>query len=322
MRVILTGGAGFIGSCLLWKLNKKGVKDIIVVDHMEKSQKFKNLVGKDFEGYLEKDKFLNYLESNKLKGRVDLILHMGACTSTTEQNRNYLMKNNYFYSRRLCKWALKNKVHFLYASSAATYGDGGLGYSDEDRVSLKLKPMNLYGLSKQMFDLWLIRNKLTLKVTGFKFFNVFGPNEYHKGDMKSVIAKAYSQVDKEGKMRLFKSYKKEYADGEQMRDFVYIKDAIEVVDYFIERPDKKGIFNLGTGKARTWNDLACALFTACNKKPRIEYIPMPLAIRDKYQYFTQADLAKLRKAGCRHKFQSLEQAVKDYTGYLKNNSYL
>ena len=173
MRVILTGGAGFIGSCLLWKLNRKGIKDIIVVDHMEKSEKWKNLVGKDFEGYLEKDKFLNYLESNKLKGRVDLILHMGACTSTVEQNREYLMKNNYLYSQRICKWALKNKVHFLYASSAATYGDGGFGYSDEDKVSLKLKPLNLYGLSKQMFDLWLIKNKLTSKVAGFKFFNVF-----------------------------------------------------------------------------------------------------------------------------------------------------
>ncbi|MFH1398366.1 MAG: ADP-glyceromanno-heptose 6-epimerase [Candidatus Omnitrophota bacterium] len=322
MRVILTGGAGFIGSCLLWKLNKNGIKDIIVVDHMEKSEKWKNLVGKDFAGYLEKDKFLGYLESNKLKGRVDLILHMGACTSTTEQNRDYLMRNNYLYSQRMCKWALKNKVFFLYASSAAAYGDGELGYSDEDKVSLKLKPLNLYGLSKQMFDLWLIKNKLTSKVTGFKFFNVFGPNEYHKGDMESVITKAYSQVNKEGKIRLFKSYKKEYADGEQMRDFVYVKDAIEVVNYFIEHPDKKGIFNLGTGRARTWNELARALFFACDKLPRIEYIPMPLAIRDKYQYFTKADLTKLRKAGCRHKFYSLEKAIKDYAGYLKNNSYL
>ncbi|MFH0858103.1 MAG: ADP-glyceromanno-heptose 6-epimerase [Candidatus Omnitrophota bacterium] len=322
MRVILTGGAGFIGSCLLWKLNQKGVRDIIVVDHMEKSEKWKNLVGRDFEGCLEKDKFLKYLESNKLKGRVDLILHIGACTSTTEQDKNYLIKNNYLYSQRMCKWALKNKVHFLYASSAATYGDGLLGYSDEDKISLKLKPLNLYGVSKHMFDQWLIKNKLTSKVTGFKFFNVFGPNEYHKGDMKSVIARAYSQVNKEGRIRLFKSYKKEYADGEQMRDFVYVKDAVEVVNYFIEHPGKKGIFNLGTGKARTWNDLACALFAACEKKPRIEYIPMPLAIRDKYQYFTQADLAKLRKAGCRHKFYTLEKGVKDYAGYLKNNSYL
>ncbi len=322
MRILLTGGAGFIGSCLLWKLNSEGIKDVIVVDSLGTSDKWQNLVGKEFEDYLEKEDFLDYLESDKLKGALDLIVHFGACTSTTEEDASYLIENNYLYSKRLAKWALAHKVPFIYASSAATYGDGKLGYSDEDEFSLKLRPLNMYGYSKQLFDLWLIRNKLSNKVTGFKFFNVFGPNEYHKADMKSVIAKNFDKVASGEKMRLFKSYKKDYADGGQKRDFVYIKDAVEVVYYFIKNLNKKGIFNLGTGVARTWNDLASALFSAVNRKPEIEYIEMPETIREKYQYYTQADLTKLREAGCAHKFLSLEEAIKDYAAYLKNHAYL
>ncbi|MCK9594566.1 MAG: ADP-glyceromanno-heptose 6-epimerase [Candidatus Omnitrophica bacterium] len=322
MRVVVTGGAGFIGSCLIHKLNEQGIKDIIVVDHLDESLKWKNLVGKAIEDYIAKEKFLDALESAKLKASFDFIIHMGACSSTTETDGEYLMENNYLYSKRLAKWALAKKVPFLYASSAATYGDGSLGYSDEDSVSENLKPLNLYGYSKQLFDLWLIRNGLTAKVTGFKFFNVFGPNEYHKENMRSVIAKVFDGVSRGEKMRLFRSYVKQYPDGEQKRDFIYVKDAVDIVYYFMEHPDKKGIFNAGTGSARSWNDLARGLFAALGRTPQIEYIDMPEQIRDKYQYFTQADLGKLRKAGYAKEFRTLEEAIADYSGYLKNNSYL
>ncbi|MBU1998576.1 MAG: ADP-glyceromanno-heptose 6-epimerase [Candidatus Omnitrophota bacterium] len=322
MKIILTGGAGFIGSCLLSKLNAKGIDDIIIVDKLGSSDKWKNLEGKKFEDYIDKDRFLDYLESNRIIGPVDTVIHMGACTSTVETNASYMLENNYSYSKRLCSWALKNKAHFLYASSAATYGDGKLGYSDMDAVTLTLHPLNIYGYSKHLFDLWLIKNKLIEKVTGFKFFNVFGPNEYHKEEMRSVIAKSFTHVVKSGVMKLFMSYRMEYADGEQKRDFIYVKDAVEMVYYFIENLNQKGIFNIGTGQARTWKDVAGALFATLDKKPQVEYVPMPETIRDKYQYFTQAETDKLKAAGCRHKCMSLEDAVKDYAGYLENQSYL
>lgn len=322
MRVLLTGGAGFIGSCLVWKLNQQGLNNIIVVDRLGSSEKWKNLVGKEFQDYLDKDKLWEVLETNKLKGALDFVVHLGACTSTSEQDASYLMENNYLYSRRLAQWALKNKVYFLYASSAATYGEGELGYSDSDKTTLKLRPLNMYGYSKHLFDLWVLKNKLTTKVTGFKFFNVFGPNEYHKAEMQSVIAKNFAKIVAGEPFRLFESYKKEYADGEQKRDFIYVKDALEVLFYFIAHPQKTGIFNLGTGKAESWNNLALALFSALGMSPKIEYIEMPPQLRQKYQYFTQADICKLRKAGCKHKFLTLQEAIKDYVIYLKNHAYL
>ena len=320
MKVVVTGGAGFIGSCLVWKLNSQGINDIIVVDELGPAKKH-NLQGRKFKDYIDKDKFLGYVQGNKLKN-IDLILHMGACTSTTELDASYLIENNYLYTKVLAQWSLEHRTRFLYASSAATYGEGELGYSDQDKVTLKLKPLNMYGYSKHAFDLWLLKNKLANKVTGFKFFNVFGPNEYHKADMKSVIAKAFDKIVAGDPMRLFKSYKKEYGDGEQKRDFIYVKDAVDIVYYFVENPDKHGIFNVGTGKARSWNDVACALFAALAMKPRIEYVEMPPDIRPRYQYFTEASLKKLRKTGCKHKFFTLEAAIKDYAGYLKGHSYL
>jgi ADP-L-glycero-D-manno-heptose 6-epimerase len=322
MKIVVTGGAGFIGSCFVWKLNSLGLSDIIVVDQLDSSRKWRNLVGKGVLDYIDKDKFLIDLEKNKFKGKIDAVVHMGACSSTLETNVTYLMENNYMYSKRLVQWCLGKKVQFLYASSAATYGNGEFGYKDDDKATLKLKPLNMYGFSKQLFDLWLIKNRLSDKVTGFKFFNVFGPNEYHKEEMRSVIAKNFDSVVKEKKIRLFKSYRRGYADGQQKRDFIYVKDAIEVVYYFLEHKNKKGIFNVGSGKARSWNDLAKAMFRALGLKPNIEYVEMPLEIRDKYQYFTQANLKKLRDSGCKHKFMSLESAVKDYVGYLKDGSYL
>ncbi|MBL7130813.1 MAG: ADP-glyceromanno-heptose 6-epimerase [Candidatus Omnitrophica bacterium] len=322
MKVILTGGAGFIGSCLLWKLNQKGISDILVVDHLGDSLKWRNLVGKDFRDYIEKDDFLKLVSEEKIDKDVDMIIHLGACTSTTCFDATYMMKNNYEYSRKLAKFAIKRKIPFLYASSAATYGAGEMGYSDEDAETLKLKPLNIYGYSKQLFDLWVLKNGLINKVTGFKFFNVFGPNEYHKGEMMSVIAKSFDKLLKEKKMKLFKSCREDYADGEQRRDFIYVKDAVDIVYHFIEHPKKTGIFNVGTGHAYTWNELAQAIFKALDMPARIEYFDMPEAIRDKYQYFTQADLNKLQGAGVNHNFSEFSEAVKDYAGYLKTHTHL
>ncbi|MFH1542585.1 MAG: ADP-glyceromanno-heptose 6-epimerase, partial [bacterium] len=253
--------------------------------------------------------------------KIKAIWHIGACSSTMVMDKEFLRQNNTEYSKTLVEFALKENIPFYYASSAATYGDGSLGYSDEDSSSLKLRPLNPYGQSKQDFDLWLISNKLTDKVVGFKYFNVFGPNEYHKEDMRSLVVKAYEQITCDGKLRLFKSYKSEYKDGEQVRDFVYIKDVIDVMWEFAKNPQIKGIYNVGAGQARSWNDLAAAIFTALDLKPKIEYIDMPEIIRDKYQYHTEADLTKLRRAGITHQFRSLEAAVADYVGnYLQRNS--
>ncbi|HQO37476.1 MAG TPA: ADP-glyceromanno-heptose 6-epimerase [Candidatus Omnitrophota bacterium] len=321
MKVIVTGGAGFIGSCLISKLNAEGIDDILVVDELGSAEKWKNLAGKAFDDYIEKDEFLELLEGGRIGTAFDRVIHMGAATSTTETDASYLIRNNYRYTRRLCEWALAKKIPFFYASSAATYGDGSFGYSDSDEVSLTLRPLNMYGYSKQLFDLWLIRSKLSARVTGFKFFNVFGPNEYHKGDMMSLVCKVFDGVKRGEPMRLFKSYNPAYADGQQKRDFIYVKDAVAMVYYFITHPAKKGIFNIGSGSARSWNDLARVLFSALDMKPDIRYIEMPAGIRDKYQYFTEADLSKLRKAGCRHAITPLDEAVKDYSGYLAAHEY-
>ncbi|MGB9613361.1 MAG: ADP-glyceromanno-heptose 6-epimerase, partial [Candidatus Margulisiibacteriota bacterium] len=222
------------------------------------------------------------------------------------------------YSKILADWALTNNIQFYYASSAATYGDGSLGYRDEDNLIPKLSPLNPYGKSKQLFDLWLYQNKLTNKVVGFKYFNVFGPNEYHKGEMRSLVVKGYQQIKETGKIRLFKSYRPDYQDGEQKRDFIYVKDVVEVMYWFYQNPQIKGIYNLGTGLARSWVDLAKAIFSALNLEPNIEYIEMPEFLRDKYQYFTQADLNKLKQTGLNYHFTSLENAVADYVkNYLE-----
>ncbi len=320
---IVTGGAGFIGSAFVWKLNELGIDDILIVDNLGTTQKWKNLVNLRYYDYLHKDDFLEELYASRFS-RIESIIHMGACSSTTELDADYLMDNNFHYTKELAKYCLANNIRFIYASSAATYGDGSLGFSDDHSIIPKLKPLNMYGYSKQLFDLWALKKEILDKIVGIKFFNVYGPNEYHKGDMKSVVCKAYYQIKETGKLKLFKSYKPEYKDGEQKRDFVYIKDCVDVMAWFLERRDVNGIFNLGTGKARTWNDLAKATFSAMGLETNIEYIDMPEAIRDKYQYFTQADMKKLQDAGYKRKFTSLEDAVKDYVqNYLsKENQYL
>ncbi|MCB4792692.1 MAG: ADP-glyceromanno-heptose 6-epimerase [Elusimicrobia bacterium] len=321
MKIILTGGAGFIGSCLLWKLNKEAHEDILLVDELDKSPKWKNLVGKKYTDYIDKDELLKLIEKNKLK-EYKLIIHMGACSSTTGDDAAYYLKNNYEYTRKLAEFSIKNKTRFIYASSGATYGDGSLGFSDDDKITPTLQPMNIYGYSKQLFDLWVLKNGLQKKFVGFKFFNVYGPNEYHKKEMMSLICKRFDDVLRDKKIGLFKSYRKDYEDGGQKRDFIYVKDVCDAVYYFVENKNKAGIFNVGTGKAHTWNELADALFSALNIHLKIDYIEMPEVLKDKYQYITEAEISKLRKTGYKKEFTPLKEAIKDYTTYLKDKSHL
>jgi len=322
-KIIVTGGAGFIGSCLVAGLNARGYNDIIVVDHWdEEGLKRRNLTGKKYIAYYDKAEFLKLVLSGNAPEDVDGIFHMGACSSTTGLDRDYYMKNNFEYSCVMAKWADGLGARFIYASSAATYGDGENGYSDAPDSIARCRPLNFYGESKQLFDEWIIKNGLYGRVAGLKFFNVFGPNEYHKGDMRSVIAKAYDRVVSEGKMILFKSCRSDYSDGEQKRDFIYVKDVVAVMLFLMQNSSVNGIYNVGSGHARTWNDLASALFSAVGKPRVIEYIPMPEILRSKYQYFTQADMSRLCQAGWNGPGMSLEDAVKDYVLYLKDQSIM
>lgn len=315
--IVVTGGAGFIGSCIVAALNQRGRKDLIIVDNLNSEIKKKNLDGKQYVSYFDKKDFIDLVRRDQLKEKVECVIHMGACSSTTLQDEKYFNENNFQYTVSLAEWALRHKARFIYASSAATYGDGENGYKDDESFIDRCRPLNLYGESKQKFDELALKNGWLDKMVGLKFFNVFGPNEYHKGDMRSVVAKAYQRVAAEGKMSLFKSYRKDYADGGQKRDFVYVKDAVDVVLYFMDHPEVNGIFNVGTGKSRTWNDLARALFAAVGRPANIDYVEMPDILKDKYQYFTEADMTKLRRSGYKNEFRSLENSVADYAGYLK-----
>ncbi len=319
-KIIVTGGAGFIGRNIVAGLNERGEDQIVVVDELGTSEKWKNLVGLRYEDYLDKDEFRALIRQDRLDG-VRAILHMGACSATTERDAAYLADNNYRTTRELCEWCLTHAARFVYASSAATYGDGSLGYSDEDQVTPTLRPLNMYGYSKHMFDLWALQKGLLGMMAGLKYFNVYGPYEDHKGDMRSVVHKAYEQIRDTGEVRLFKSYKPEYQDGEQVRDFVYVKDAVALTLHFLEHPEVSGLFNCGTGQARSWNDLAHAVFAAMGREPNIHYIDMPAELQGKYQYFTQADMAKAKRTGYDTPFTSLEDGVKDYVQeYLSKQS--
>lgn len=310
---IVTGGAGFIGSAVVWELNRRDINDIIIVDDLGESSKWRNLTGLRFQDYLHKSVFLEKLNDGMFDNHgVKSLIHMGACSATTELDADYLMDNNYKYSRTLAQWSFENSARFIYASSAATYGDGKHGFDDDDNKLPRYRPLNMYGYSKHLFDLWAQRNDLLKQIVGLKFFNVYGPNEYHKGDMSSVIYKAFHQIRATGKLRLFKSAHPNYKDGEQMRDFVYVKDVANTIGYFLDNPNENGIFNLGSGKARTWNSLANAVFRALDLDINIEYIEMPQVLRDKYQYYTQADCGKLLAAGYKTPFTSLEDGVTDY----------
>ena len=311
--IVLTGAAGFIGSMLAWKLNILGHEDLLLVDQKaKKSPRWRNIEKRRFDFYLESDDFLKRLQKNEFRGKISAIFHLGACSDTTEMDEGFLRKNNSEYSERLATWCLANDVYFCYASSAATYGDGSLGFSDDDDLTLKLRPLNPYGRSKLDFDQWVLKNSAQKKVLGLRYFNVYGPNEYHKGHMRSLAHKGFEQIQKEGKLRLFKSYKKEYPDGGQKRDFIYVKDVVEAMIWLYQNPKIKGIFNLGTGQSQTWNDLAAALFSALGKTPNIEYIDMPDTLKPQYQYFTEADITKLKQTTCPTKFSPLNAAIKDY----------
>jgi ADP-L-glycero-D-manno-heptose 6-epimerase len=311
-RVIVTGGTGFIGSVLVWELNRRDCFDVAIADFPAQTDKCANLTGLRYTEIVEPEELPARLASGSM-GKLDYVFHLGACSSTTETNEKYLRDNNYEYSRTLAEWALKAGVRFVYASSAATYGDGSAGMDDSDPRQLeRLQPLNLYGQSKQWMDLHAWRQGWLDRIVGLKYFNVFGPNEHHKGDMRSVVCKSYTEVLKTGVIRLFKSYLPQYRDGEQRRDFLYVKDAVAMTLQLAANPAANGIFNIGSGKARTWNELARAVFAALGREPRIEYIDMPEAIRDKYQYFTQADIHKLLATGYDQPITSLEDAVRDY----------
>lgn len=308
--ILLTGGAGFIGSCLLHLLNSKGIFDIIVVDHLANTDKWKNLVGKKFKNFFSKDEFILSLEYNKLnKLHFEAIFHLGACTNTFEKNLDYLIENNFRYSTKLAQFAAEKNIKFVYASSAATYGAGEKGY--DDNLIHELTPLNPYGFSKYLFDCWVVSNGLQNEFTGLRFFNVYGPNEYHKGEMASMVFKAFIQVRSSGKVKLFRSNSPDFPDGEQKRDFIYVKDVVDLI-WKIFESGQTGIFNIGTGKAQSWNTLARAVFKAMNLQPKIEYFDMPKEIESQYQNFTQANVEKLLSKIGDYKFTTLEEGVYDY----------
>ncbi|MCX6147883.1 MAG: ADP-glyceromanno-heptose 6-epimerase [Candidatus Kapabacteria bacterium] len=318
--IVVTGGAGFIGSCFIKHLNNKGIKDILVVDSFGKSSKWKNLVGKKYIDFMNKDDFRNLLtDDGSFPFEVEAIIHLGACSSTTEDDVDYLFDNNYQYSKDLALFALNNKIKFIYASSAATYGFGESGYSDDEFENLK--PLNAYGFSKYMFDEWVINSGLDKTFVGLKFFNVFGPNEYHKDNMASMVYKSFQQIKSTGKVNLFKSNSLEYKDGEQKRDFVYVKDCCEIIYQFIQKPKKNGIYNVGNGNSSTWRVLIDNVFKAMNLESKIEFVEMPDQIKFQYQNFTEANITKLTKAIGKHKFMTLEESVNDYVKNYLNSSY-
>lgn len=321
--ILVTGGAGFIGSALIAELNARGYDDIFIVDILGKDERWKNLRNLRFSDYMESEDFTEMVSESEVDLDVDAIVHLGACSDTTERDCTYLVRNNYEFSKLLAGWALEIGARFVYASSAATYGDGAQGFEDDEDQIQDLVPLNMYGYSKHMFDLWCKRQGLLDKFVGVKYFNVFGPNEYHKGDMRSFVLKAYEQINATGRVKLFKSHRSDYTDGGQLRDFIYVRDAVAMTLFFLERPDTAGLYNVGTGKARSWNDLAGAVFGAMDKPVNIEYIDMPEILRDKYQYFTQADISKLREAGYAEPTMSMEESVDDYVrNYLRKEAYL
>lgn len=322
--IVVTGGAGFIGSALLWQLNTQGRDDILVVDNLANSGKWQNIVKRKYVDYLHRERFMDLVRGNALPFEVSAIVHLGACSSTTERNADFLMENNFHYSRDLCRYALEHEARFINASSAATYGDGSLGFADDMEILPGLRPLNMYGYSKQLMDLWLLREKLADKVASLKFFNVYGPNEYHKGPMQSVIAKAFAQIGKTGRLELFASNDPAIEDGCQKRDFVYVKDCVRLIGWLLDNPQKNGVLNVGTGKARTFKSLGETVFAAMDRPCAIDYVPMPPELAGKYQNYTCADMGRLAALGYPHSFTDLEAGVGDYVrNYLMtNDAYL
>lgn len=320
-RIVVTGAAGFIGSCLVGYLNHQGFDNLILVDDFSRKDKEPNLAGKRYDRKIEREEFFSWLQH--VHHEVDFVFHLGARTDTTEFNYSVHQHLNVEYSQRIWNFCTIQNVPLVYASSAATYGAGELGYSDDHSIVGELEPLNPYGVSKNEVDKWVLHQQDHPPFwAGIKFFNVYGPNEYHKGRMASVIFHSFRQVKEKGVVKLFKSHKEGYADGQQVRDFIYVKDIVKVLFWMMQHQPASGIYNLGTGKARTFEDLVKATFAGLDLPPKIEYIDMPDDIRDKYQYFTEAEMKKLRNAGYSENFYSLEEGVNDYVRhYLSPDKY-
>jgi ADP-L-glycero-D-manno-heptose 6-epimerase len=310
--IAVTGAAGFIGSNIVWHLNRTGRRDLIVVDVLPSDAGNANLAPLAYERYLAKDAFRTWLGDPANAARVETVYHMGACSSTTETDAAYLAENNFGYTRDLCRLCLAAGVRFVNASSAATYGDGSHGYDDNEALIQDLEPLNLYARSKQDFDLWARSEGVLERIVCLKYFNVYGPNEWHKGDMRSMVCKGYEQIRDHGEVKLFLSDRPDYPDGGQQRDFVYVKDAVALTVWFGAQTGVNGIFNVGTGEANDWNRLISAIFRALGREPVIKYVPMPDHLKGKYQYHTEAAMAKVRAAGYGRPFTGLEAAVADY----------
>ena len=312
MKYLVTGGAGLIGGAVVSALNQAGETDILIVDHLGTSEKWKNLRDLQFTDYLEKDLFRRLLYEGKFNDAgFKAIIHMGACSSTTERDASYLADNNFNVTKELAAFSVSHQVRFLYASSAATYGAGEHGYVDDEERMDELRPLNMYGYSKLMFDLWAKRTGILRSITGMKFTNVFGPNEKHKGGMRSMVLRAFEQITERGWVELFRSARPEYPDGGQMRDFVYVKDVAAMILALMEH-NAKGIYNVGSGRAETWNALAGAVFKALGREPDIRYIAMPENLKGKYQYYTRADMTKFQALKTGVSARPLEEAVADY----------
>jgi ADP-L-glycero-D-manno-heptose 6-epimerase len=321
--IIVTGAAGFIGSCLVGYLNQQGYRDLIIVDKFGEAEKVPNLDGREFSFRVERDELFDWLQAHQSSIAVPFCFHIGARTDTTEFDYSIHERLNVVYSKKIWEYCTDHRIPLVYASSAATYGAGEKGYDDRHDLVPALKPLNAYGVSKNEFDKWALQQEAHPPFwAGLKFFNVYGPNEYHKARMASVIFHSYNQIKKEGVVKLFKSHRPEYRDGQQLRDFVYVKDVLKICLWLMKQRPASGIYNLGTGKARSFEDLVKATFAGLDLPARIEYIDMPEDIRDKYQYFTEANMKKLRDAGYGEEFYSLEQGVDDYVrNYLAPGKY-
>ncbi len=322
--ILITGSAGFIGSAVTCALNRQGRSDILLSDRFGEREKWQNIVGTRYKRFIHRDDLFAFLRENPLAKDIKAIIHLGACSDTTETDMDYLLENNVSFSIRLCQWSIENSVRFVYASSAAVYGDGSLGFSDDDNITPTLRPLNKYGFSKWMFDMWVLENGLAGKVAGLRFFNVFGPNEYHKAKMASVLFHIFPQAVKDGKVRLFKSHRSDIPDGDQARDFVYIDEAVDISLFLLNNPEVNGIFNAGTGMAHSFKELAHGLFEGLGKSPVIEYFPMPEELRERYQYYTRADMSRIRNAGYPVKEDRFKENVACYVKkyLLPGNLYL
>lgn len=320
-NIIITGGAGFIGSCIVRTLNDEGIKNIIIVDNIASTEKWKNLRNKTYKEYVHKNTFLQRLQADEF-GKIDAIIHMGACSATTEMNFDYLWNNNVEYSKTLWRYCADKQIPFIYASSAATYGDGTEGFDDQEDINV-LRPLNGYGYSKQVFDQWTLKQeKKPKQYVGLKFFNVYGPNEYCKGSMASMVYHGFGQIKNSGEIRLFKSHHPDYEDGGQLRDFVYVKDVCDVILYFLKNNQYNGIFNVGTGRAQSFAELAGAVFEALNMEEKITYIDMPEHLQKKYQYYTKAEISSLREVGYTKEFRTVQQGVMDYVRNHLDKDYM